>query len=68
MGGYSGHWADRVKIFKNAKLSCQIFTRQMTMQITRYPKGNPKKYTKVRNSNFFLRRRNKYKNRYKNFP
>ena len=40
----------------------------MTMQITRYPKGSHKKYTKVRNSNFFIQRRNKYKNLYKNFP
>ena len=41
------------KVFKNVKLSCQIFTPANDHQITRYPKGNHKKYTKVLNSDFF---------------
>ena len=31
----------------------KVSPQQMTMQITRYPKGNHKKYTKVRNSDIF---------------
>ena len=49
----TGPGAERSKNFKNVYPSSQFFIRQMTMQINRYPKGSPKKYTKVPNSNIF---------------
>ena len=43
------------KIPESKTFFWQIFTRQMTrtMQTTWHPKGNHRKYTKVRNSDFF---------------